>query len=87
MTLGDSRLIMKAAGVRSAKERVRFVSTCISYRMFIPYVRNVPELDSIRKQTNSLERENISDVLDMTVDIAAEFFSFSNKISNILKHA
>ena len=28
--------------------------------------------------------KNISDVLDMTVDIAAEFFLFSNKISNIL---
>ena len=28
--------------------------------------------------------KNISDVLDMTVDIAADFFSFSKKITNIL---
>ena len=34
-------------------------------------------------KTNSLERENISDVLDMTVDTAADFF-LSVKITNIL---
>ena len=28
--------------------------------------------------------KNISDVLDMTVDTAADFFSFSKKITNIL---
>ena len=55
---------------------------------FLPDVYSICEecANSIQSgnKTNSLERKNISDVLDMTVDIAAEFFSFSNKISNIL---
>ena len=75
---GRFSLIMRAADVRSAKER------CLRIDMhFLPdvysYVRNVRNSIQSGNKTNSLERENISDVLDMTVDTAADFFRLVKK--------